>query len=86
MKRTISIILAAAFTLATASAQFVANGNQGHGPKDGTGYGATSGRGNGPKDGTGYGAKSGKGNGSGTCDQTGPKGSQRGGQSRGGRR
>ena len=70
MKRTLSIILAAAFTLATASAQFAANGNQGYGPKDGTGYGA----------------KSGKGNGTGTCDQTGPKGSQRGGQSRGGRR
>jgi hypothetical protein len=85
MKQTISIIFAAALTLATASAQFTATGNRGFGPKDGTGYG-----GNGPKDGTGYGAKAGRGNGSGTCDQTGPKGNQgsgqRGGRSGGGRR
>jgi len=85
MKRTISIILAAAFTLAIASAQFTSTGNRGYGPKDGTGYG-----GNGPKDGTGYGAKSDRDNRSGTCDQTGPKGNQgsgqRGAQGRGGRR
>lgn len=86
MKSTLSIILAAAFTLATASAQFVSSGNRGYGPRDGTGYGATSGRGNGPKDGTGYGAKSGKGNCTGTCDQSGPKNGRRGGQGRGGRR
>ena len=86
MKRTLSIILAAAFTMASATAQFVPSGQgKGYGPKDGTGY-----QGNGPKDGTGYGAKAGKRDGtgpnSGTCDRTGPKGAQRGGQSRGGRR
>lgn len=86
MHRTISIILAAALTMATASAQFAPGSKRGYGPRDGTGYGATSGRSNGPRDGTGYGAKSGRGNGSGTCDQTGPKGGRRGGQARGGRR
>ncbi|MGC4051155.1 MAG: hypothetical protein QM757_17475 [Paludibaculum sp.] len=86
MQRTLSFLLAAAFTLATASAQFAPGANKGYGPKDGSGYGVTSGRGNGPKDGTGYGARSGRGNGTGTCDQTGPKGTRRGGQSRGGRR
>lgn len=85
MKLTITMMIVAALTLATASAQFTASGNGGFGPKDGTGYG-----GNGPKDGTGYGAKSGRRNSTGTCDQTGPKGNQgngqRGARSRGGRR
>lgn len=86
MKRTLSIILAAVFSMAAATAQFVPSGQgKGYGPKDGTGY-----RGSGPKDGTGYGAKAGKRDGtgpnSGSCDRTGPQGGQRGGQSRGGRR
>jgi len=84
MKKIITLALAAAFAVTSASAQFVPSQNQGYGPRDGSGH-----QGNGPKDGSGYGAKSGKRNGSGNpnCDQTGPKGSSRGGgQSRGGRR
>jgi len=76
MKRTIALLIAGAFTLATASAQFLPR-NHGYGPGNGTGTGI------GPRDGSGYGAKSGKRNGSGTCDQTGPKGQQRGSQGRG---
>lgn len=87
MKRTIlTTIFAAMFALTTASAQFVAGGNPqngrgGYGPGNGTGN-----QGSGPKDGTGYGAKAGQKNGTGTCDRTGPKGQQRGTQSRGARR
>lgn len=86
MKRIIIMTLTAAFAIASASAQFVPSTGNGWGARNGSGN-----QGNGPKDGTGYGAKSGKrnGNGTGTCDQTGPKGSgQRGGggAGRGGRR
>jgi len=81
MKKTLILsILGTMFALATASAQFVP-GTGGYGPGNGTGN-----RGNGPKDGTGYGAKSGQRNGSGTCDGTGPKGTQRAPQGRSGRR
>ena len=80
MKKTLlTAILTGLFAAATMSAQFVAARNgQGYGPGNGAGY-----NGNGPKDGTGYGAKSGKGQRNGTCDQTGPKGNQRGGRSQG---
>lgn len=86
MKRIITITLTAAFFLASASAQFVPSQGNAWGARNGSGN-----QGSGPRDGTGYGAKSGQrngnGNGTGTCDQTGPKGSgQRGGMSRGGRR
>lgn len=80
MKKTLlTAIMTALFAAATVSAQFVpTRGGQGYGPGNGSGY-----NGNGPKDGTGYGAKSGKGQRNGTCDQTGPKGNRRGGQSQG---
>lgn len=82
MRRTIlTAMVAALFALGSATAQFAASGKGGYGPANGSGY-----QGNGPKDGTGYGAKAGKKNGTGTCDGTGPKGAQRGTQSKGGRR
>jgi hypothetical protein len=87
MKKTlIMTILAAMLAWTSASAQFVAgrngaSGKGGYGPGSGTGY-----QGSRPKDGTGHGAKAGKKNGSGACDRTGPKGTQRGPQGKGGRR
>ena len=83
MKRTImTLAIAALFTAATASAQYTAGSPRsgGWGPGDGTGN-----QGQGPRDGSGWGSQSGKGKRNGTCDQTGPKGNRGGGsQSRGG--
>ena len=81
MKKTIVMtILAAMFALTTASAQFVP-GKGGYGPGNGSGN-----QGNGPKDGTGYGARAGQKNGTGTCDGTGPSAARRAPQNRGSRR
>lgn len=83
-KQILMSVLAGVFALTSASAQFAASpakGKGGYGPGNGAGY-----NGSGPKDGTGYGAKAGKRNGTGTCDRTGPNGTQRAPQGRSGRR
>ncbi|MCW5978024.1 MAG: hypothetical protein KIT09_08090 [Bryobacteraceae bacterium] len=80
-KLMLSGLLAAVFA-ATAPAQLIPsteNVQRGYGPGNGAGN-----QGSRPQDGSGYGAKGQrKGKNNGTCDNTGPRGQQRGAQNRG---